>query len=66
MPKAEPRIDIKADALIEAYIDNIPLIDNTKSSRTLYEELRSKLSNRVSVSHFNQVRFMSRLRKTDL
>ena len=56
---------MKADALIAAYVDNLPEIEKERSSREWYYELRSQMDQRVSVSKFNMVRFLSKFRQLE-
>jgi hypothetical protein len=67
MPLDEPdQVDVKASSLIASYIDSLSIIPLEVSSRQVYEEIKRKQGNSVSVSHFNRVRFLAKFRQMEI
>ena len=57
---------IRADSLVAAYVDALPLLDRQPSSRQWYNQMKASLGSKVSVTHFNQVRFLAKFRQLEM
>lgn len=67
MPSNEPsKVDLNAKSLIETYVDALPVLPLQESSRQYYEQLKEKQGHAVSVTHFNQVRFLAKFRQMEV
>lgn len=63
MSKQPPKVEVTAKSLIATYIDPLPVLAMSETSNFYYDGLLNAQKTDVTVSHFNGIRFLGKLRQ---
>jgi hypothetical protein len=61
-----PSLNVTAKSIIATYIDPLPAIPMSESSRYFYDKVKNSQETKATVSHFNQVRFLAKFRQMEV